>query len=62
EYEGPADTDRAVQELNKLEIMGTVLRVELSNRIRGELGPPPGDRSELCYNCLKVGHIAKNCL
>ncbi|KAI9503679.1 hypothetical protein BX070DRAFT_224336 [Coemansia spiralis] len=61
EYDGPADTRRAVRDLNKKEIMGTVLRVELSNRVRGESGPPPGDLSEICYNCQQIGHIAKNC-
>ncbi|KAJ2245414.1 hypothetical protein GGI13_005837 [Coemansia sp. RSA 455] len=52
---------RAAQELDKADFMGTVLRVELSNRERGQDGPPPGDQSEMCYNCQKIGHIAKNC-
>ncbi|KAJ2330701.1 hypothetical protein GGH92_009458 [Coemansia sp. RSA 2673] len=52
---------RAAQALDKADFMGTVLRVELSNRERGQGGPPPGDQSEMCYNCQKIGHIAKNC-
>ncbi|KAJ2036021.1 hypothetical protein H4S03_003915 [Coemansia sp. S3946] len=52
---------RAAQELDKADFMGTVLRVELSNQERGQDGPPPGDQSEMCYNCQKIGHIAKNC-
>ncbi|KAI9472695.1 hypothetical protein BX667DRAFT_508522 [Coemansia mojavensis] len=61
EYASKADIDGAVRDLNKKEILGSVLRVELSNRQRKDSGPPPGDLSEICYNCQQIGHIAKNC-
>ncbi|ORX69593.1 hypothetical protein DL89DRAFT_267779 [Linderina pennispora] len=61
DYADIESTDSAIKALHNMEFMGSKLRVEVSNKTRGDDGPSLGDLQEQCYHCKEIGHIAKNC-
>ncbi|CAD8133377.1 unnamed protein product [Paramecium octaurelia] len=55
EFKDPEDAEKAVKKMNKEEVKGSVLQVEMAR------GNKPSKNNGLCYSCGHSGHFAKNC-
>lgn len=51
EFKDPEDAEKAVKKMNKEEVKGSVLQVEMAR------GNKPSKNNGLCYSCGRSGHL-----